>query len=117
MKVLPSSFCHGHVSRDVKVGTYVTEQHYRPVIANCEAAAHRLVFQDACWHPIHACLVQYFRGGDAWFAPFAKVLVDQTAWSAAWNTTYLVAIGVLLLPAHIVLLMSPMHLAMAAASS
>lgn len=38
---------------------------------------------------------KYFRGGDAWFAPFAKVLVDQTAWSAAWNTTYLVAIGLL----------------------
>ena len=38
---------------------------------------------------------QYFQGGDAWWLPFIKVAVDQTLWAAAWNASYLLALGVL----------------------
>ena len=41
---------------------------------------------------LHYCL-QYFDGGDAWFTPIAKILVDQTAFAASWNTLYYLLLG------------------------
>ena len=38
-------------------------------------------------------LLQYFDGGDAWYTPLAKILVDQTAFAFSWNTLYLVMLG------------------------
>jgi hypothetical protein len=37
--------------------------------------------------------VQYFDGGDAWFTPLAKIVVDQTAFAASWNTLYYFMLG------------------------
>jgi protein Mpv17 len=36
---------------------------------------------------------KYFDGGDAWFAPLAKIAVDQTVWSVTWNSLYYILLG------------------------
>jgi hypothetical protein len=36
---------------------------------------------------------QYFDGGDAWYTPLFKIMVDQSAWSVAWNSLYYVLLG------------------------
>lgn len=38
---------------------------------------------------------KYFDGGDAWFTPLAKIVVDQTAFAASWNTLYYFMLGAL----------------------
>ncbi len=39
------------------------------------------------------CAAQYFDGGDAWYTPLFKIVVDQSAWSVAWNSLYYVLLG------------------------
>ena len=39
------------------------------------------------------CAAQYFDGGDAWYTPLFKIVVDQSAWSVAWNSVYYVLLG------------------------
>lgn len=37
----------------------------------------------------------YFDGGDAWFTPLAKIVIDQTLFAASWNTLYYFMLGAL----------------------
>jgi hypothetical protein len=37
--------------------------------------------------------MQYFDGGDAWFTPLAKIVIDQTLFAATWNTLYYLMLG------------------------
>ena len=39
------------------------------------------------------CCVQYFEGGDAWYAPLAKIAIDQTVFAATWNSLYYFMLG------------------------
>ena len=38
-------------------------------------------------------VLQYFDGGDAWYTPAAKILIDQSLFAASWNALYYVMLG------------------------
>ena len=57
--------------------------------------AHLVGIKDAysAFHISVQCCVQYFEGGDAWYAPLAKIAIDQTVFAATWNSLYYFMLG------------------------